>query len=147
MASLDQAAPRLGITLQPVDVTIPEQLEAAFATMGRNRAQAVLVIAGSFTYLNSRRIAELALAHRLPSIHGFKETVAAGGLLSLGPDIVAMARQGAAYVDKIIKGARPGDLPVEQPAIYELQVNLKTAKPLGLTIPPSLLARANQVIE
>jgi hypothetical protein len=92
-------------------------------------------------------IGSLALAHRLPSVHGLREGVFAGGLISLGPDLTVLARQGAAYVDKILKGAKPGELPIEQPARYELIINLKTAKALGLTIPPSLLQRADQVIE
>ena len=87
------------------------------------------------------------MTNGLPSCHGFKETVAAGGLISLGPDLQAVTRQGAGLVDKIIKGARPADLPVEQPTEYVMAINLKTAKTLGLTIPPSLLARADEVIE
>jgi putative ABC transport system substrate-binding protein len=147
MVSLEQAAPKLGITLLPVDMTSAENLEAAFAAMDRSRAQAVVVIAGAFTYLHSRRLAELTLSHRLPSVHGFKEAVVDGGLLSLGPDIIAMAKQAATYVDRIIRGAKPADLPVEQPIRYEVYVNLKTAKALGLTIPQSLLLRADHVIQ
>jgi putative ABC transport system substrate-binding protein len=147
MAAMDQAAPKLGVALEGFDVTSPDELEPAFDAMGRAHTQALLVIAGAFTFLNGRRIAQLALAHHLPSMHAFKETVADGGLVSLGPDIAAMARQGAAYVDKIIKGVRPADLPVEQPAVYEMHINLKTAKALGLTIPPSLLLRADEVIQ
>jgi putative tryptophan/tyrosine transport system substrate-binding protein len=115
--------------------------------MTRDGAQALLVIAGSLTFFAHKRIAELALKHKLPSCHAFKETVAEGGLVSLGPDLVAMNRQGANYVDKIIQGFKPADLPVEQPTRYETHVNLKTARALGLTIPPTLLARADEVIE
>jgi putative tryptophan/tyrosine transport system substrate-binding protein len=98
-------------------------------------------------YVNSKQIAELALAHRLPSCHAFYETVRAGGLVSLGPDIPAMAQQGAVYIDKIIRGAKPGELPVQQPTHYVLHINLQTAKRLGIEAPPSLLARADEVIE
>jgi putative ABC transport system substrate-binding protein len=97
--------------------------------------------------VNSKQIAELALAHRLPSCHAFYETVRAGGLVSLGPDIPAMAQQGAVYIDKIIRGAKPGELPVQQPTHYVLHINLQTARALGLEIPPPLLARADEVIE
>jgi putative tryptophan/tyrosine transport system substrate-binding protein len=147
MESLERIAPPLHVTLRSFDIKTVDDLTGAFAMMKSSGVQAVLVVAGAFTYTHGRRIAELALTHRLPSGHAFRETVAAGGLFSLGPDIVAMAPQVAAYVDKIIKGANPGDLPVEQPARYETYINLKTAKALGLTIPPSLLARADQVLE
>ena len=107
----------------------------------------MVVIAGSLTYTAGTRIASLAPEHRLPSCGGFRETVQAGGLVSLGPDGVAIARQGAVDVDKIIHRSKPGDLPVGQPERYEIYLNLKTAKALGLTIPPSLIARADEVIE
>ena len=102
---------------------------------------------GVLTFANSKAIAELALKGGLPSCHGFKESVAAGGLISLGPDLLAVSSQGAGLVDEIIRGARPADLPVEQPTQYVVTINLKTAKTLGLTIPPTLLARADEVIE
>ena len=105
------------------------------------------MIAGALTYAVGVQIADLALTHRLPSCHGFKETVAAGGLVNLGPDLVEMAKQGAEYADRIIRGASPADLPVQQPSRYEMHVNLKTAKALGLTIPASILASADEVIE
>ena len=97
--------------------------------------------------LSAIALADLALANGLPSCHGFKETVAAGGLISLGPDLMALARQGASLVDKIIKGARPADLPVEQPTRYVTSINLRTAKALGLSISQALLASADEVIE
>ena len=147
MASLEQAAPALGVTLLPMDIKSADDLEAAFMRMTRENAQALLVIAGSLTFFVSKQIADLALKHKLPSCHAFKETVAAGGLVSLGPDLIAMNRQGANYVDKIIQGSKPADLPVEQPTRYEMHVNLKTAKALGLTVPPSLLAASDEVIE
>jgi putative ABC transport system substrate-binding protein len=147
MASLARLAPQLEIELQSFDVRSAADLERAFATMKSKRAQGVVVVAGAFTYLNRQRIVDLALTHHLPSSLPFKEAVAVGGLVSLGPDLVEMARQGAAYVAKIIKGSNPGDLPVEQPTRYELALNLKTAKALGLTIPQSLLLRADELIQ
>ena len=147
MGSLEQAAPALGITLLPVDIKSLDDVEPAFLSMTRNGAEALIVIAGSLTYVAGKQIARLALRYRLPSCHAFRETVAAGGLVSLGPDLMAMTRQGAVYVDRIIQGAKPAELPVEQPSRYELHVNLKTAKALDVTIPPTLLARADEVIE
>jgi putative ABC transport system substrate-binding protein len=98
-------------------------------------------------FVNRDQVAQQALARRLPSIHGLREGVAAGGLVSLGPGLVVMAGQAAAYTDKILRGANPADLPVEQPARYETYINIKTARALGLTIPPSLLAAADQIFE
>jgi putative tryptophan/tyrosine transport system substrate-binding protein len=147
MASFEGAAPLLGVQLLPVAVSSPNELVGAFDEMKRNQSEALIVIAGLFTIINSRQIAALALAHRLPSCHPFKETVVAGGLIGLGPDIGAMWRQAAGFVDKIIRGAEPKDLPVQQPTRYELVVNLKTAKELSLVVPPSILARADLVIE
>jgi putative tryptophan/tyrosine transport system substrate-binding protein len=114
MTSLARLAPQLGIQLQSFDVRSAADLERVFATMKSNRTQEVVVVAGAFTYLNRQRIVDLALKHHLPSSLPFKEAVAVGGLVSLGPDLVEMARQGAAYVTKIIEGSNPGDLPVEQ---------------------------------
>jgi putative tryptophan/tyrosine transport system substrate-binding protein len=142
MQSLERSAPKLGVHLLPVDFDA-----AAFAQMEEGGAQAVIVIAGAVTFVNHARIAALALAHHLPSCSGFRQSVQAGGLISLGPDLAAIARQGAGYVDKIIHGGKPADLPVEQPERYDIYLNLKTAKALGLNIPPSLLARADEVIE
>src|SRR5262245_197193 len=147
MESLERVAPKLGITLRPFDIRAADDLSTAFARMRPSGVQGVLVVAGTFTYTHGRRIAELAVAHHLPSVHAFRETAVAGGLISLGPDLLAMAPQAARYIDKIARGAKPGDLPVEQPTRYELLVNVKTAKALGLTIPPSLLLRADQVIQ
>jgi putative ABC transport system substrate-binding protein len=142
-----RVAPTLGIEIMDVRVRSVADLSSGFAEMMNKKAQAVLVIAGAFMFGHRDRVAELALAHRLPSAHGLREGVLAGGLVSLGPDLVVMAGQAAGYVDKILNGAKPGTLPVEQRARYETHVNLKTAKALGLTIPPSILARADQVIE
>ena len=147
MTSLETSAPILAITLTVVDINSADDLKAAFVVMQRAQAEALLVVGGALTYSNGKTIADLALAHHLPSCHVFKETVLAGGLISLGPDLVAIGRQAASLVDKILRGAMPADIPVQQPERYEVHVNLKTAKALGLTIPPALLARADEVIE
>jgi putative ABC transport system substrate-binding protein len=147
MQSLDKAAPELGVTLTRFDVRTGDDLSAKFDQIERSHAEGLIVIAGVLTYANGKRIAELALAHRLPSCHAFYETVRAGGLVSLGPDIPAMAQQGAVYIDKIIHGATPGELPVQQPTRYVLYINLQTAKALGLDVPLFLQQRADEVIE
>lgn len=147
MESLEQAAPALGIALLPVEIKSLDELDNAFASMTKEKAQGLVVVAGTITLFGAKQIAELTLRHKLPSCHTFRETVAAGGLVSLGTNLVAMTRQGAMYIDKIIQGAKPANLPVEQPSRYELHINLKTAKALGLTITPSLLARADEVFE
>ena len=115
--------------------------------MKQTQAQALLVVSGSLTYASIRETADLALINRLPSCHGFREAVAAGGLISLGPDLLSLGRQSARLVDKIVRGERPEEIPVEQPAQYVTSINLRTAKTLGLTVPLSLLARAEEVIE
>jgi putative ABC transport system substrate-binding protein len=147
MGSLEQAATAFGVALLPADIISVDDLETAFLGMTRKRAEAPIVVAGSLTFFAGKQIADLALQHKLPSCHAFKETVADGGLVSLGPDLLAMTQQGAVYIDRIIRGAKPADLPVEQPARYELHVNLKAAQALGLVIPPTLLARADQLVE
>jgi putative tryptophan/tyrosine transport system substrate-binding protein len=147
MASLQEASRSLGVTLKQVPMTSADNLSEAFAEIETIRAEALIVIPGALTYVNREVIADLAVVHHLPSCHAFAETVAVGGLVSLGPDLVAMTHQGAAYIDKIIRGAKPAELPVQQPTRYELHLNLKTAKALGLTIPDSLLVRADKVIE
>jgi putative tryptophan/tyrosine transport system substrate-binding protein len=115
--------------------------------MKQTKMQAVLVVSGSLTYGGIKETVDLALGNRLPSCHGFKEAVAAGGLISLGPDLVSLGRQSARLVDKIIRGERPADIPVEQPARYVMSINLRTANALSLVVPPSMLARADEVIE
>ena len=115
--------------------------------MTKARADALTVIATPLFDTERRRLVELAAARRLPAVYTFRWSVEAGGLMSYGPDFADLYRRAATYVDKILKGAKPGDLPVEQPTKFELVINLKTAKALGLTIPPSLLLRADQVIE
>ena len=147
MASLLKAAPDLGISITSIKLSSALDLERAFAEMKRTRMEALLVVSGSLTYLSNKEIADRALANRLPSCHGFKEAVAAGGLLSLGPDLVSLGRQAARLVDKIIRNQRPGEIPVEQPARYVMTINLRTARSLGLDVPPPMLARADEVIE
>jgi putative tryptophan/tyrosine transport system substrate-binding protein len=147
MQSLDKAAPELGVTLTRFGLRPDDDLAAKFRQMEQSDAEGLIVIAGALTYVKSKETAELALAHRLPSCHAFYETVRAGGLVSLGPDIPAMAQQGAVYIDKILHGTKPGELPVQQPTHYVLHINLQTAKRLGVEVSPSLLARADAVIE
>jgi putative ABC transport system substrate-binding protein len=147
MTSLDGAAPELGVTLVPIGMKSADDLETAFAKIKDSEVEALLAIAGALTFTIGAEIADRALAAHLPLCSPFRETVTAGGLVSLGPDYAAMTRQAAAQIDKIIKGTSPADIPVEQPTRYDLYVNLKTARLLNLTIPPSLLARADEVIE
>ena len=142
-----QAAPKLGLTLYHAEVGAPNEIEQAFAIVARGGAQAVFVHGSAVLFTERRQIAALAAKHRLPAIYHAKGWVEAGGLMSYGPDLVDIWRRTASYVDRILKGAKPGDLPVEQATKFELVINLKTAKALGLTIPQSLLQRADQVIE
>jgi ABC-type uncharacterized transport system substrate-binding protein len=126
---------------------LPDDLDAAFQLMGHERVGSVLVLQDPM-FLNQRqRIATLAIAARLPTVFGFREHVEAGGLMSYGIDLGASFRRAADYVDKILKGTKPGDLPVELPTKFELVINLKTARVLGLEVPPTLLARADEAIE
>jgi len=147
LQALEEAARPRQLQLQPVAARTGAELEGAFATMARARAQAVLVLGTAIFLAERQRVAGLAIKHRLPTMSNLKDVVEAGGLMSYGPDFDDLYRRGAIYVDKILKGAKPADLPVEQATKFELVINLKTAKALGLTIPPSLLQRANQVIE
>ncbi len=141
------ASQQLGIQIAAQEIDAAVDLPSAFAAMQRERAQALVVQQNPITTDNERRIAELAVQHRLPAIYYRRDFVEAGGLMSYGPNAVAMYRRAATYVDKILKGAKPADLPVEQPTEFELVINLRTAKALGLTIPQSLLLRADQVIK
>jgi putative ABC transport system substrate-binding protein len=147
VAEAKAGAKSLGVQLKIVEARAPTELETAFSTMRADRAAAVLVVGGAGFYLNRTQIVDLALRNRLPSVFQNREFVEAGGLLSYAPSTVANYRRAAFFVDKILQGTKPADLPVEQPSKYELVINLKTAKALGLTIPPSLLQRADQVIE
>jgi putative ABC transport system substrate-binding protein len=147
MTVLRSTAQKLGVTLHLQEVRDPGQFDTAFTTIVAERAQALVVVIDPLTVRYRGRIAELAMKHRLPAMYGFREFVDAGGLMAYGVNVPSLCRRAAVYVDKILKGTKPGDLPVEQPTTFELVINLKTAKALGLTIPPSLLARADQVIE
>jgi putative ABC transport system substrate-binding protein len=137
----------LKLTLHVVEAHNADELESAFETAVRGRADAMHVYGDPITFLHRKRIAELALKSQLPTIFLFKPNVEAGGLLSYGPSEPDMYGRAARIVDKILKGAKPGDLPVEQPTKFELVINLKTAKALGLTIPLALLGRADDVIQ
>jgi putative ABC transport system substrate-binding protein len=145
---LGEAARRLGLHIQgPVQVREPGQLDSAFAAMVEQKAEAVLVVMGGPVYQHRARVAELAIRNRLPTVAAFKDFPQAGGFMSYGPDLPDIYRRGAMYVDKILRGTKPADLPVEQPTKYELVLNLKTARALGLTMPSSLMLRTDQVIE
>jgi putative tryptophan/tyrosine transport system substrate-binding protein len=137
----------LGITLQPVEAGETGAFDGAVAVAVRERADALFVLPDPLTLLERGRIAALAAKHRLPAMYGFKEFVTAGGLMSYGTMQTDLYRRAAAHVDKVLRGKNPADVPVEQATLFELVINLKTAKALGLTIPPSLLQRADQVIE
>jgi putative ABC transport system substrate-binding protein len=140
-------APTLGLTLQSVEQRDRNDIGEGFAAMIRNRAEGVIVDSDPVNGTNQTRIVEFAAANRLPAIYVWRRYVDSGGLMSYGPSFYELWRRAATYVDKILKGARPADLPVEQPTKYELVINLKTAKALGLTIPQTILARADEVIE
>jgi putative ABC transport system substrate-binding protein len=127
--------------------TEPEHLDGALTAIRRSMVDAMYVPPSGLAYQHRKKIIDFSAGARLPAVYPFREAVDDGGLLSFGASQVGMARQAANFVVRILKGARPGELPVEQPTTYELLINLKTAKALGLTIPPSLLLRADQVIE
>jgi putative ABC transport system substrate-binding protein len=147
LKATEVAATALRLQVQLVEARGPDELEGAFAGMARERASALLVAVDVIFALHARRIADLAAKRHLPAMYGSSEHVEAGGLISYAPDIPDVFRRAATYVDKILKGAKPSDMPVEQPTKLLLVINVKTAKALGLTIPPSLLLRADQVIE
>jgi putative tryptophan/tyrosine transport system substrate-binding protein len=141
------AARALGVRPQFVEARGPADFDRAFSDMTKARAGALTVWSTPMFFNERRRLVDLAAKNRLPAVYQWREIVDAGGLMSYGPDLADLFRRAATYVDRILKGAKSGDLPVEQPTKYELVINLKTAKALGLTIPPSLLQRADQVIE
>jgi putative tryptophan/tyrosine transport system substrate-binding protein len=143
----EAAARALGLRLQLLEARGPDELEGAFAAMTRERAGALFVPADIIFARHAQRMADLAARNHLPAMYGFREHVEAGGLMSYAADFAVMFRRAAVYVDRILKGAKPADLPVEQPTKFELVINLKTAKALGVTIPPAVLARADEVIE
>jgi len=141
------AAQVLGIKVQLLGVRVSEEFPAAFAAILRERPGALLVLADRLFLHNRARIVDFEAKHRLPGVYAYRELVEAGGLMSFGPSYPGMHRRAAYYVDKILKGFKPADLPVEQPTKFELMINLKAAKALGLTIPPSVLQRADQIIQ
>jgi putative ABC transport system substrate-binding protein len=141
------AAKRLGLLLQSLEVRSSDDFESAFGGAIRERASALLVISDPLTNTHQRRIVELAAKNRLPAIYPIREFVQAGGLMAYAPDRLEQYRRVAYYVNKILKGAKPADLPVEQPTKFEFVINLKAAKQIGLTIPPNALARADKVIK
>jgi putative ABC transport system substrate-binding protein len=148
-AEMQMAAVRLGLQLQFVPARTPGDLPGAFTAMTRDRAQA-LVVPGDAMFAGAANvpvIAGLALRHRLPGMYDERQYVAAGGLMTYAPNFEAIWRRTARYVDRILKGARPADLPVEEPTVFDLVINLKTAKALGLVIPPSVLARADEILQ
>ena len=144
---VQRAARSVSIQPQLLDVRRPEDLPRAFEAAATERADALIVALEGLTLGNLRLIAELAAKHRLPSIYGVRQYADYGGLITYGPSDLHLYHRAATFVDKIFKGAKPAELPIEQPMKFELVINLKTAKALGLTIPPSLLLRADQVIE
>jgi len=141
------AAQSLGIKLQPMEVNKSEQLDGAFASIVKEKPDALLILADRIFLHNRKRMMEFAIQQRLPSVNAYRELVEAGGLISYGPSYEDMHRRAAVYVDKILKGTKPADLPIEQPTKFTLLINLKTAKTLGLTVPPTLVARADELIE
>jgi putative ABC transport system substrate-binding protein len=144
---IEAAAKTLGLRLTYVELRTPEDIDGAFAEISRERLGAVLILPQPLAFAQRARLAHLALAHRVVTIVSWREAAEAGALMAYAAPIVGFMRRAPYYIDRILKGAKPADLPVEQPTKFELTINLKTAKALGLTIPPSLLQRADQVIE
>jgi putative ABC transport system substrate-binding protein len=147
LKAVQTAAPALGLTIQPWEVRGMDDFDRVFAAQNKQRSDGLYVLAGRLVTSNRKRIADFALKSRLPSIYSVRDFVDAGGLMSYGADQADSYRRVAYFVDRILKGAKPADLPVEQPTKFELVINLKTAKQLGLTIPQSVLYRADKVIK
>ena len=141
------AGQTLGIEVQSLEVRGPDDLDGAFEAARTQRPDAMITVEDPLTLTYRKRIADFATGQQLPSLHGSREFAAAGGLISYGANLVDLNRRAAGYVDKILKGAKPADLPVQQPTKFDLVINLTTAKTLGFTVSPSLLARADEVIE
>jgi ABC-type uncharacterized transport system substrate-binding protein len=144
---VERAAHVLRVTIQPLGVREPEDFDAAFSAMSRERPDGLFLVTDALTTLNRKRVLDFVATHRIPAMYELGFLVKDGGLMSYGPDGAETFRRAAVYVDRILKGAKPADLPVEQPTRYYFLVNLKTAKALGLTIPPSVVARADEVIQ
>ena len=147
LAAAQAVAPSLGVEVNPVNMRDADEIERAIAAFARAPNGGLIMPAGGRTLLHRGLIITLAARHKLPAVYSNRSFVAAGGLVSYGPDFIDQYRQAARYVDRILKGEKPADLPVQAPTKYELVINLKTAKALDLTIPPTVLARANEVIE
>lgn len=145
--SIEMAAPRVAVEVMAAPLHAPEDIEAVMAKLGREANVGLILLPDTLTTSHSKSIVELAARHRMPGIYAFRLFVEAGGLMSYGPDLVDQFRQATTYVDRIFRGEKPGDLPIQQPTKFELVINLATAKTLGRTIPPALLALADQVIE
>ena len=147
-AAIQAVAPSLQVELSPVDVRDAGEIERAVTAFAdRPNGAGLIVTASAFTMIHRELIVALARRHQLPAVYPFRYYITSGGLISYGPDPIDLARRAASYVDRILKGESPADLPVQNPTKYELVINLKTAKALGLEIPPTLLARADEVIE
>jgi putative tryptophan/tyrosine transport system substrate-binding protein len=144
---LETAAPSLGVTVPAIVVANQAEIESGFASMSRDRVDAMLAVPSHPLLTHRQLVVDLAARHRIPAIYWWDEFVQRGGLMSYGIDWIDLYRRSAEFVAKILKGAKPGDLPIEQPTKFELLVNLKAARPLGLTIPASFLVRADQIIE
>jgi len=147
MTSMEEAARSLGVQLRAIEVRDVRDFEKVFSTITKERSGALMVLTGPLLTTNRRRIVELAAKNRLPAMYGISEFVDAGGLMFYGANLPDMYRRAATYVNKILKGAKPADLPVEQPKRFEFIINLKAAKQIGLTIPPNVLVRADRVIK
>ena len=140
-------APSFGVELSPVNARDAEEIERALGNFARSSNGGVIVTASALTTVHRELIIALAARHKLPAVYWQRVYVTDGGLISYGPDTIEQYRRAAGYVDRILKGEKPADLPVQAPTKYELLINAKTAKALGLTVPPTLLARADEVIE
>ena len=148
LAAVEATARALGLsTVRGEEIRRPEDIDAAIAAIVRQRAGGFILLGGPITYMRRQQIADLALAHRLPAIHVLRESAQAGLLASYGPSLIDLFRRAALHVDKILKGAKPADLPVEQPTKFEFVINMKTAKALGITISRAILLRADEVIQ
>src|SRR5215471_10189731 len=147
LKQLQESVPSLGLILQPLEIREAREFAGAFAAMTRQRADAMFGTPGALTFEHRKVLVNLAARHRIPAMWGHRSFVDAGGLMSYAVNLYDQNRQAAVFVDKILKGAKPADLPVEQPTKFELVINLKTAKALGLTIPQSVLVRADEIIQ